>query len=107
MVNFFLQPFTLSVTDGGLHTEITSLNLNRFVNGRTCPGSSPGSLLPDEAQDYVPEPITVSEHVYEMSGYFVWCRGKRALSGGGSQGVLDPGFLLLAAYARHQRATVY
>lgn len=52
-------------------------------------------------------PSQVSEHVYEMSGYFVWCRGKRALWGGGSQGVLDPSFLLLAAYARHQRATVY
>lgn len=33
-------------------------------------------------------PAQVPKHVYGMSEYFVWCRQKRALLGGRSQGVL-------------------
>lgn len=60
-VNFFFQwlgciyrRWRTSLGDRSL----ASVNLNPSGNLRTCPSSSPGSLLPEEGEDYVSEPST-------------------------------------------------
>lgn len=46
----------LSLMENFIWRSLASVNLNSSGNVRTCPSSSPGSLLPEEGEDYVSEP---------------------------------------------------